>query len=116
MAHEETTLWPDCIGWAANKRINWRGPYPFIRLLSVAAHPCFCVPKAGVLYALESLTALNSTEVTERGALLSGISALSGISGSICPAVVNSAKGDGDEREEAKEWLSGQAGEACWPL
>jgi hypothetical protein len=50
------------------------------------------VPTVGVLYALESLTALNGTEATERGAPLSVFSALSGISGSFirtlaCPEV-----------------------------
>ena len=44
-------------------------------------------PEAGVLYALESLTALNSTEATERGAPLSVFSALSGISGSFIRAL-----------------------------
>jgi hypothetical protein len=38
------------------------------------------------LHALESLSALNSTEVTERGVPLSVFSALSGISGSFIRA------------------------------
>ena len=38
--------------------------------------------QGGVLYALESLTALNSTEATESGAPLSVFSVLSGVSGS----------------------------------
>ncbi len=44
------------------------------------------VPQDWRSYALESLTALNSTEATERGAPLSVFSALSGISGSFIRA------------------------------
>jgi len=36
-------------------------------------------PEAGVLHVLESLTALNSTETTESGVFLSGISGSRGI-------------------------------------
>ena len=35
--------------------------------------------QSGVLYAMESLTALNSTEGTESGALISGISGSRGV-------------------------------------
>jgi hypothetical protein len=42
---------------------------------------------------LESLTLLNSTEATERGASLSVFSALSGISGSTPPAWPSSMRG-----------------------
>ncbi len=53
-----------------------------------ASHGCtLACPEAGVLYGLESLTALNSTEATERGAPLSVFSALSGISGSFIRAL-----------------------------
>jgi len=52
-----------------------------------ASHGCaFACPEAGVLHALESLTALNTTEATERGAPLSVFSVLSGISGSVIRA------------------------------